>query len=81
MTEAEILKRRLRWKCRRGMLELDILFFEFFDNHYDKLNESDKLLFARVLELEDTELYACMLQSHKLDDPKLMGMISRIAQD
>lgn len=39
-------KRRLRWACRRGMLELDVLFEPFVDQAYDELSEEQKRYFA-----------------------------------
>ncbi|MFZ1712954.1 MAG: succinate dehydrogenase assembly factor 2, partial [Nitrosomonas sp.] len=31
---------RIRWRCRRGMLELDIVLQRFLDNQYARLSES-----------------------------------------
>ncbi len=45
---------RLRWRCRRGMKELDLLL----ENYLDTLtNETDLLAFERLLECNDTDLY------------------------
>ena len=46
---------RLRWRCRRGMKELDLLL----ENYLDTLTkETDLLAFERLLECNDTDLYA-----------------------
>jgi antitoxin CptB len=45
---------RLRWRCRRGMKELDLLL----ENYLDTLTkETDLLAFERLLECNDTDLY------------------------
>lgn len=49
--------RRLRWHCRRGMLELDIFLLNFFDNHYQNLSEEDKSLFSDLLACNDQDLF------------------------
>ena len=36
-------KRRLKWACRRGMLELDVLFEPFVEQAYDELSEESYL--------------------------------------
>ena len=36
---------RLRWGCRRGMLELDMLLLPFFDEHYLNMTEKEKQSF------------------------------------
>ena len=47
---------RLRWRCRRGLLELDILLQVFLEQGYEKLESGDRALFQQLLETPDTEL-------------------------
>jgi len=44
---------RLRWRCRRGMLELDLLLEGFLDIQYPALAAADRQAFARMLEFPD----------------------------
>ena len=44
---------RLRWQCRRGMLELDLLLQGFLDAGYADLTEQQQEQFVRMLEFED----------------------------
>ena len=78
MDAAEIKKRKLRWKCRRGMLELDIILLGFFEKHYDNLNEAEKNQFARLLEVDDTLLFAWFMESEQPDDLEVKAMVSKI---
>ncbi|HEY6094533.1 MAG TPA: succinate dehydrogenase assembly factor 2 [Gallionellaceae bacterium] len=48
--------KRLRWRCRRGMLELDIVL-ERFAPHYGELDEQQKMAFDELLDLPDTTLW------------------------
>lgn len=48
---------RLRWRCRRGMLELDALLHAFVEDGYRDLGPSEQLAFSRLLGREDIELY------------------------
>jgi len=41
---------RLRWHCRRGMLELDLLLEGFLDEGYTDLDDDGRRLFARLLD-------------------------------
>ena len=54
--EQEILKRKLYWRCRRGMLEVDELLLAFMDRGYDALNQHEHESFVRLLEDNDNEL-------------------------
>ncbi len=71
-------KPRLRWACRRGMLELDVLFMPFVDEVWDELNETDKLTFERLLECDDPDLFAWAMGHDKSSDPALQAMITYI---
>ncbi len=55
MTEA---LNRLRWRCRRGMLELDAWLGGFLDTGYHGLDQGEQAAFGRLLEQEDVDLLA-----------------------
>lgn len=78
MNDEAIRQRRLRWKCRRGMLELDIILRSFFEEHYDSLKENQKQTFARLLECEDTELWAWLMQNQQPENHELAALIEKI---
>jgi len=71
-------KSRLRWACRRGMLELDVLFRPFVDEAYDDLSDEDKFIFQRLLTAEDPELFAWAMGHVKCADPELADMMRKI---
>ncbi len=50
-------ERRLRWRCRRGLLELDIVLGRFIEQHYPALSTEQQLVFDELLDLPDTELW------------------------
>ncbi len=47
---------RLRWRCRRGLLELDILLGRFLDEQYPTLDVAQQGRFAQLLEQPDEVL-------------------------
>lgn len=49
---------RLRWKCRRGTLELDLLLQQFLDRDYATLDTNTKQAFENLLEAGDEDLWA-----------------------
>ncbi len=48
---------RVRWRCRRGMLELDIILVRFVDEHYAKLSQSERETFEVFLDMADNPLW------------------------
>ena len=48
---------RVRWRCRRGLLELDILLGRFVESHYARLSESEQETFEEFLDMADNPLW------------------------
>lgn len=48
---------RVRWRSRRGLLELDIVLGRFIDAHYSQLNESELQAFEELLDMPDNPLW------------------------
>jgi antitoxin CptB len=71
-------KPRLRWACRRGMLELDILLGPFVDEAYDALSQENKDIFERLLVCQDPELFAWFMGHEKCKDAEINSMVQLI---
>jgi antitoxin CptB len=52
---------QLRWMCRRGLLELDLLLIRIVEHQYPLFTESEKFLFIELLSETDTDLLAWLL--------------------
>ncbi len=69
---------RVRWACRRGMLELDVLFQPFVEKHYEAMSNADKAVFVKLLECEDPELFAWFMGHEVCKNPEFADMIVRV---
>lgn len=56
MNEAE--QRRLAWRCRRGLLELDIVLQRFVNGQFSTLSLREQHAFDALLELPDNDFWA-----------------------
>ncbi|MCZ6883500.1 MAG: succinate dehydrogenase assembly factor 2 [Gammaproteobacteria bacterium] len=54
-------KSRLRWMCRRGMKELDVVMGRYLDSRYASANEDEKQGFITLLEMPDPDLYSLLM--------------------
>lgn len=72
--------RRLRWQCRRGMLELDHLLNRFLDIGYAQLTETEREIFNRLLAQQDTFLSDWFMSRAEAPDPELAAMVARIVE-
>ena len=48
---------RIRWHCRRGLLELDLVLSQFLEHHFACLPSSQRTAFKLLLDRSDTELW------------------------
>ena len=53
----ERLLERVRWRARRGLLELDIVLGRFIEAHYEQLGDAGKLAFEELLDMPDNSLW------------------------
>mgnify|MGYP002700332961 CR=1 FL=1 len=71
-------KARLKWACRRGMLELDVLFIPFVDEAYDDLTAKEQRTFERLLTEQDPDLFAWFMGHKTCEDSELNTMVQFI---
>ena len=50
-------ERRLRWRARRGLLELDIVLGRFIEAQYAQLDEAGRQAFEVLLDMPDNPLW------------------------
>ena len=48
---------RVRWQCRRGMLELDVVLARFLAYHFETLTPGQHAAFKTLLEYSDNDLW------------------------
>ena len=57
---------RIRWKCRRGMREIDLLLREFSISKLETLNEDELSIFSDILNYDDQKLYDFIFKKDNL---------------
>lgn len=72
--------RRLRWSCRRGMKELDLLLEGYLSADFQAASSRDREVFARFLELPDPELAAYLLGGVAPIDPDFARLAHSLAR-
>ena len=78
MTESPHTEGRLRWKCRRGLLELDIMLENFLDHGYAELTLDEQLLFNELLNFPDQELLEYLLGQRHPESLPIADVVQRI---
>jgi antitoxin CptB len=76
MTEVEM--NRLRWRCRRGLLENDLVLERFLKKHGSQL-EGDRLsAFQALLDYADDELWRLIGGRDECRDPALGELVQML---
>jgi antitoxin CptB len=76
--DAELKK--LRWRCRRGMRELDQLLQRWLDREHAEASEHERGVFLRLLDSEDDRLWRWFLGYEVPPDAELAELVRRIRQ-
>ena len=74
----EFNKHKIFWHSRRGMLELDLLLVPFATEVFESLSSQDQLLYSDLLEEEDQDLFAWLMQRAEPSDPRFESIIRQI---
>ena len=69
---------RLQWRCRRGMLELDLLLNAFLLKGYASLNTTQRSLFEELLVYSDQELLPLLLKQTPAPHPGIADLVEKI---
>lgn len=69
---------KLRWRCRRGMKELDVLLEGYLERYYDTASEQEQRVFVDLLEMEDPQLFSYLTGRQTPTDEALAHVIGKI---
>jgi len=69
---------RLRWRCRRGMLENDLILARFLDARGGAIAAEDVAALDRLLDLADGELWDLIAGRAEPGDPALAPLVSAL---
>ncbi|AYH44332.1 succinate dehydrogenase assembly factor 2 [Azoarcus sp. DN11] len=71
---------RVRWQCRRALLELDLVFARFLERDFDRLTDGQLADLEDLLRCEDHELWAMVNGSNPCEVDRWKEMIGLLSQ-
>ncbi len=69
---------RLRWRCRRGMKELDLVLVRWLEHRYGDSTPELRSAFERLLEAQDPELVSWLFRRDRPADPDLAAIVDEL---
>ncbi|HEX7035769.1 MAG TPA: succinate dehydrogenase assembly factor 2 [Pseudomonadales bacterium] len=71
-------ERRLEWRSRRGMLELELALAPFVAKRLGSLSAGERASYARLLEHDDWDIFDWVQGRSVPDDPELAAIVRQI---
>jgi antitoxin CptB len=69
---------RLRWRCRRGMRELDVLLRRYLDRDFPGTAPPRQAAFEVLLSLQDPEILDLLTRRAQAEDPELAQVVESL---
>ena len=69
---------KLRWQCRRGVKELDVVLCRYLENTYQKDSTENRQAFKALLALEDPLLLSWLIGDQVPQDSQYLAIINKI---
>ncbi len=68
----------VRWRCRRGLKELDVLLARFLERGYASLDAQGRAAFVLLLDQKDPDLLAWLTGREQPAEPVFAALITRM---
>ena len=70
-----VAQRRLKWKSKRGLLELDLVFERYFERHFDAKDAKE---LNALLDLPDNDLWDIVSGRSDRYEARFGGIVARL---
>jgi antitoxin CptB len=72
--------RKLEWRCRRGMKELDLLLLRYLRQRHGRAKLEERATFAQLLELPDPDLARYLIAGDVPSDPRQAALCRAVLE-
>jgi len=69
---------RLKWQCRRGLLELDLVLERFLQTQAAQLSNEDAAALGELLEQADNDLWDLVIGRTDRVEARLRGILAQL---
>ncbi len=66
--------KKLRWRCRRGTQELDIMLLRYLEQCYLQADKQERQIFLQLLALEDDDLLHYLI-GHSIPEAETLSIL------
>ncbi|GGZ99149.1 hypothetical protein DC083_09245 [Ignatzschineria ureiclastica] len=73
--------RKIKWRSRRGMRELDALCDRYLEQHFESAPTEEKDLYLSLLDMQDPELYSLLMHRAPYPTPEIEALVKKMNPD
>jgi antitoxin CptB len=66
---------QLKWRCRRGIKEVELLLIPYFDSYFSQLSTTGQKCFTEILKEDDVVLFEWFTQRAEPTDPQMAKLV------
>jgi len=78
--QQEVYLAQVRWRCRRGLRELDVLLMGYFDQYFAKSSAERQVAFLALLDMQDPVILSYLTGNAKPEDPAIVDIIQQLTR-
>ena len=68
----------LKWRCRRGVKELDVILTRYLEQEFVGAEDEEKLVFKQLLDLEDPLLFGMLIGSEPITNDEFSPLLEKL---
>ena len=72
------IKNKIRWRARRGNLELDLIFARYLESCGDEMNQAEMPPLLKLLDKDDDELIALLILQTREPEAELAETVGQL---
>jgi succinate dehydrogenase flavin-adding protein (antitoxin of CptAB toxin-antitoxin module) len=73
-------EQRLRWRSRRGLLEMDLILERFLARHLASLGDGELAAYDQLLDLPDNDFLDLVMERKETANEQLIPVLAKIRQ-
>jgi len=78
--QQEVYLAQVRWRCRRGLRELDVLLMGYFDQYFTKSSAEQQAAFLALLDMQDPAILSYLTGNVKPENPAIVDIIQQLTR-
>ena len=68
---------KLKWKCRKGVRELDMLLSKYIETSYDSLSTKEKNIFVEFIEKDTYDILDVLMDKKNINN-KFLNIVEEL---